>query len=312
MFAPLVPIDRVWVERRGGRSDESERTSIGDVFSRLVSLDAPPRRDAGAVRDMPTVTGRRVVLADASRAQSAIFARSPRSYQNHRRRRLRARLRRAGVVSLGLERTAATHPRGADLPALGGVARRFGPTRYFRYRAMHSRRCARFSPWRECAPRSNAPRPCIGKRSRRSTRPSGRSNMLSAAAVTGAVRRAPAQPGRATGRDHRPGGTGLAERCRSPTSCARIPTGTFAEPLVPVRIGTASPVAGRDVSGDRAASRCRAPVDRRRVAIRVRSGCSDRCCCVWSRPPRRGRCGSARSIRAGRVRAVRRSCSTVG
>lgn len=66
VFAPLVPIERVWVEvvdtapaaTRPGR----------DVVSRLVSLDAPPRREPAPVRDVALITGRRVVQADGGDA----------------------------------------------------------------------------------------------------------------------------------------------------------------------------------------------------------------------------------------------------
>jgi hypothetical protein len=69
VFAPLVPIDRVWVETVATVEPTSPSASaIGDVFGRLVSLDGPPRRAPVAVRDMPTVAGRRVVLAEPSRA----------------------------------------------------------------------------------------------------------------------------------------------------------------------------------------------------------------------------------------------------
>ena len=75
VFAPLVPIDRVWVETVAAADPTSPNAlSIGDVFSRLVSLDGPPRRVPVAVRDMPAVAGRRVVLADASRAQRDLRA----------------------------------------------------------------------------------------------------------------------------------------------------------------------------------------------------------------------------------------------
>jgi hypothetical protein len=63
VFAPLVPIDRVWAEvpdSEGGVSDDKAR----DLFARLVSLDAPPRREPVPVRDVPMVSGRRVVQAD--------------------------------------------------------------------------------------------------------------------------------------------------------------------------------------------------------------------------------------------------------
>jgi hypothetical protein len=69
VFAPLVPIDRVWVETIAtGEPASPNAPGVGDVFGRLVSLDGPPRRVPVAVRDMPTVAGRRVVLAEPSRA----------------------------------------------------------------------------------------------------------------------------------------------------------------------------------------------------------------------------------------------------
>jgi len=68
VFAPLVPIDRVWVETVATVEPTSPSTpSAGDVFSRLVSLERPPRRAPVAVRDMPIVSGRRVVLSEPSR-----------------------------------------------------------------------------------------------------------------------------------------------------------------------------------------------------------------------------------------------------
>jgi len=67
VFAPLVPIDRVWVEVAESTGAASA-TSTSDVFGRLVSLDAPPRKVPVPVRDVPLVTGRRVVLAEATRA----------------------------------------------------------------------------------------------------------------------------------------------------------------------------------------------------------------------------------------------------
>ncbi|MDP9798243.1 hypothetical protein J2S43_006755 [Catenuloplanes nepalensis] len=58
VFAPLVPQERVWIETIG-----SAPASDGprDVLSRLVSLDAPTRRDPVPVIDAPSVLGRRVV-----------------------------------------------------------------------------------------------------------------------------------------------------------------------------------------------------------------------------------------------------------
>ncbi len=44
VFAPLVPVERVWVEEYGMAGIAS---TTGDVMSRLVSLDEPPRRSSG-------------------------------------------------------------------------------------------------------------------------------------------------------------------------------------------------------------------------------------------------------------------------
>ncbi len=54
----LVPQERVWIETIG-----STPASDGprDLLSRLVSLDAPGRRDPVPVIDSPNVLGRRVV-----------------------------------------------------------------------------------------------------------------------------------------------------------------------------------------------------------------------------------------------------------
>jgi hypothetical protein len=67
VFAPLVPIDRVWVEivEAPGTAPESQPR---DLVGRLVSLDAPPRREPVPVRDMPSLTGRRLVQADQTSA----------------------------------------------------------------------------------------------------------------------------------------------------------------------------------------------------------------------------------------------------
>jgi hypothetical protein len=69
VFAPLVPIDRVWVETVDTTSPSATTPSPPpDVFGRLVSLDGPPHRIPIPLRDVPAVTGRRVVLAEPSRA----------------------------------------------------------------------------------------------------------------------------------------------------------------------------------------------------------------------------------------------------
>ncbi|GAB1694877.1 hypothetical protein [Krasilnikovia sp. M28-CT-15] len=59
VFAPLVPIERVWVEELGMVG--TGRTGANDVVSRLVSLDEPPRRSPVAALDAGALTGRRVV-----------------------------------------------------------------------------------------------------------------------------------------------------------------------------------------------------------------------------------------------------------
>ena len=59
-FAPMVPIERVWVEVVSRRSTPDGDPGT-DLISRLVSLDAPPRRDPVPAREATTVTGRRVV-----------------------------------------------------------------------------------------------------------------------------------------------------------------------------------------------------------------------------------------------------------
>ena len=58
VFAPLVPVERVWVEDLGIAALKPE---AGNVVSRLVSLDEPPRRNPVAALDAAALTGRRVV-----------------------------------------------------------------------------------------------------------------------------------------------------------------------------------------------------------------------------------------------------------
>ena len=65
VFAPLVPIDRVWVEIESGSQSPA---AAHDLFSRLVSLDEPPRREPVPVRDVNGITGRRLVQADGPAA----------------------------------------------------------------------------------------------------------------------------------------------------------------------------------------------------------------------------------------------------
>jgi hypothetical protein len=66
VFAPLVPIDRVWVEV--AEMAASNSLSTDDVITRLVSLDAPPRRPPVPVRNVAGVTGRRIVQSEAGDA----------------------------------------------------------------------------------------------------------------------------------------------------------------------------------------------------------------------------------------------------
>ena len=58
VFAPLVPVERVWVEEYGMVGGIA---SSADVMSRLVSLDEPPRRAPVAALDAGSFTGRRIV-----------------------------------------------------------------------------------------------------------------------------------------------------------------------------------------------------------------------------------------------------------
>ena len=58
VFAPLVPVERVWVEEYGMAGTV---TKTADVVSRLVSLDEPARRHPVAALDADALTGRRVV-----------------------------------------------------------------------------------------------------------------------------------------------------------------------------------------------------------------------------------------------------------
>jgi hypothetical protein len=58
VFAPLVPLERVWVEELGLTGTASDRE---DLRSRLVSLDEPPRRPPTPALDGGALTGRRAV-----------------------------------------------------------------------------------------------------------------------------------------------------------------------------------------------------------------------------------------------------------
>ena len=58
VFAPMVPVERVWAEEYG----LAGTTGLGDdATSRLVSLDGPPRRNPVAALDADVITGRRII-----------------------------------------------------------------------------------------------------------------------------------------------------------------------------------------------------------------------------------------------------------
>ncbi len=59
VFAPLVPVERVWVEELGMAGIPTAKST--DVMSRLVSLDEPARRNPVAALDADRLTGRRVI-----------------------------------------------------------------------------------------------------------------------------------------------------------------------------------------------------------------------------------------------------------
>jgi hypothetical protein len=54
VFAPLMPIERVWLEA-------VDPSAVDGPGERLVSLDAPPRQEPAPIRDLSRVTGRRLV-----------------------------------------------------------------------------------------------------------------------------------------------------------------------------------------------------------------------------------------------------------
>src|SRR4029453_51885 len=58
VFAPLVPVERVWVEEYGFPGTPLAQ---GDIRSRLVSLDEPPRKVPVPAADADSLSGRRIV-----------------------------------------------------------------------------------------------------------------------------------------------------------------------------------------------------------------------------------------------------------
>ncbi|MFE9654062.1 hypothetical protein [Micromonospora sp. NPDC006431] len=71
VFAPLVPVERVWVETVGGREPAVRPAGSG---LRLVSLDAPTRRPPTPVVEADSVAGRRVVHVTGATEQRDLRA----------------------------------------------------------------------------------------------------------------------------------------------------------------------------------------------------------------------------------------------
>jgi hypothetical protein len=61
VFAPLIPTARVWVEQLDP-DVATELPRAGHMLDRLVDLTAPPARVPIPARDVPALTGRRVVV----------------------------------------------------------------------------------------------------------------------------------------------------------------------------------------------------------------------------------------------------------
>ncbi len=82
VFAPLIPLDRVWVEQVDG-ADPAPSTGGGsrDLLSRLVTLDAPPAREPVPARDVIGLAGRRVVVV-SPRSQRRDLRATTEPYQN--------------------------------------------------------------------------------------------------------------------------------------------------------------------------------------------------------------------------------------
>lgn len=67
VFAPLVPMERVWVEQVG--FDSPRPTS--ELADRLVSLDSPPNRPSRPASEIPNLTGQRVIQVAAPDEKAA-------------------------------------------------------------------------------------------------------------------------------------------------------------------------------------------------------------------------------------------------
>ena len=72
-FAPLVPVDRVWVEVLGENEPE-DSARWKDLFTRLVSLDLPARRQPISARVVVSMSGRRVVRVSPTGEQRDLRA----------------------------------------------------------------------------------------------------------------------------------------------------------------------------------------------------------------------------------------------
>jgi hypothetical protein len=72
-FAPLVPIDRVWVDVLGA-SESEDSSRWKDLFARLVSLDAPAPRPPISARIIASLTGRRMVRVSPTGEQRDLRA----------------------------------------------------------------------------------------------------------------------------------------------------------------------------------------------------------------------------------------------
>ncbi|OLB79048.1 MAG: hypothetical protein AUI14_11250 [Actinobacteria bacterium 13_2_20CM_2_71_6] len=70
-FAPLVPVDRVWVELP---SDKPTEEVPAELFDRLVSLDGPALRHPISARLVSGLSGRRVVRMSPSGEQRDLRA----------------------------------------------------------------------------------------------------------------------------------------------------------------------------------------------------------------------------------------------
>ncbi|SBT52551.1 hypothetical protein [Micromonospora narathiwatensis] len=71
VFAPLVPVERVWVETVGERLPSGRQPHTG---LRLVSLDAPAHRPPTPVFEADSVVGRRVVHVSGTAEQRDLRA----------------------------------------------------------------------------------------------------------------------------------------------------------------------------------------------------------------------------------------------